>query len=129
MIKGPTPFREPRAFIGKGPIAFEGLAGKCFTHNTWQYEYKLCPFQNVTQKETNRQWNAFHGLLGIFDEYAELEQEVVDGSEQGNAQEYTYQWKFTDGCACSAALRRSTSVKLVCGVCILFPDSFFVFLC
>ncbi len=29
-----------------------------------RYEYTVCPFQNVTQKEERSTWNSFHGVLG-----------------------------------------------------------------
>ncbi len=30
----------------------------------FRYEYIVCPFQNVTQKEERSSWNNFHGVLG-----------------------------------------------------------------
>ena len=30
-----------------------------------RYEYKVCPFHNVTQKEETNRWGRYHGVLGF----------------------------------------------------------------
>lgn len=64
-VAAPIASREPRAF--SGPEAFRPLLGQCWTTSSGGYEYKLCPFQNVTQKAVGRTHNLFHGILGSVD--------------------------------------------------------------
>ena len=63
----PTPIRFPKNITG--PNSLRSLAGNCYTLIQNDYEYSLCPFTNVTQKQTNNVWNAFYGILGIFDSW------------------------------------------------------------
>ena len=30
-----------------------------------RYEYRVCPFHNVTQKEEGARWGRYHGVLGF----------------------------------------------------------------
>ena len=68
MTPAPTPpmatpaaFREPHE--AWGPAALTSLQGQCFPFTMDRYEYKVCPFANVTQKETAG-WMGFHAMLG-----------------------------------------------------------------
>lgn len=61
---------EPKApsFAGLRGVAsakqWLALNGRCFTHISNHYEYKLCPFQNITQKATTH--NALHVIMGVW---------------------------------------------------------------
>ncbi|XP_064402305.1 N-acetylglucosamine-1-phosphotransferase subunit gamma-like [Halichondria panicea] len=52
-----------------GPDHFQKLNGECFKGKEKGYEYTVCPFQNVTQKEERSSWNSFHGVLGVWHEW------------------------------------------------------------
>ena len=39
-----------------------------------RYEYRFCPFDNVTQHDIQASWNAYNGVLGIWHSW-----EVADG--------------------------------------------------
>jgi hypothetical protein len=58
----PTPSRPYDAFAG--PEQYRGLVGQCFTTTSKGYQYQLCPFRNVTQKDITKTWNRYYGLLG-----------------------------------------------------------------
>lgn len=58
----PIASRPARPFAG--PEAYRTLQGRCWTITSNGYEYKLCPFHNVTQKAVGRSHTIFHGILG-----------------------------------------------------------------
>lgn len=58
----PVASRDPMPF--SGPDVFRPLVGQCWTTTSGGYEYKLCPYRNVTQKAVGRSHNIFHGILG-----------------------------------------------------------------
>ena len=118
----PVASRPPGPFAG--PPVFAALQGRCWTTTSGGYEYKLCPYANVTQKAVGRSHTSFYGLLGcvrasasrcprpparhpaparprsIWDSW-----KVVDGK-------YTAQ-QYTDGLACPGNKKRKTEV---CGI-------------
>ncbi|XP_064478984.1 N-acetylglucosamine-1-phosphotransferase subunit gamma-like isoform X2 [Ornithodoros turicata] len=49
-----------------GPSQLQRLVGKCFNYTTTDYRYSLCPFQNITQVEESFRWNAYKGVLGVW---------------------------------------------------------------
>lgn len=62
----PVALRAPRQ--PSGPDALRTLRGACFALTQEGYEYSLCPFANVTQRQVgNLAWNAWWGLLGTFE--------------------------------------------------------------
>uniref|UniRef100_A0AAQ4Q0W1 N-acetylglucosamine-1-phosphate transferase subunit gamma n=1 Tax=Gasterosteus aculeatus aculeatus TaxID=481459 RepID=A0AAQ4Q0W1_GASAC len=52
-----------------GPAHLHRLAGKCFSLTESTYKYELCPFHNITQHEQSFRWNAYSGILGIWQEW------------------------------------------------------------
>ncbi|KAJ8245769.1 hypothetical protein GJAV_G00260110 [Gymnothorax javanicus] len=52
-----------------GPAHLHKLAGKCFSYTESTYKYEFCPFHNVTQHEQTFRWNAYSGILGIWQEW------------------------------------------------------------
>ncbi|XP_048350116.1 N-acetylglucosamine-1-phosphotransferase subunit gamma [Sphaerodactylus townsendi] len=84
-----------------GPAHLLRLAGKCFSYVESTYKYEFCPFQNVTQHEQTFRWNAYSGILGIWQEW-EIENNTFVGM-----------W-LRDGDACESR-NRQTKVLLVCG--------------
>jgi hypothetical protein len=100
-------FACPRLFFttqhNTGPLAFQELVGQCFAANTDdnKYEYRFCPFDNVTQHDIQASWNAYNGVLGIWHTW-----EVVEGTMA--------QLKFKEGDSCGGKQRQVT-VNLVCG--------------
>ena len=103
----PTAFRLPRDG-SSGSSALSSLAGRCFsaieTAGGRSYEYTVCPFANVTQREASSTWNAFYGILGIWDEFS--------AGDSGGAEGVLYA-HFTDGTDCGGK-RRSARVALAC---------------
>ncbi|XP_068614498.1 N-acetylglucosamine-1-phosphotransferase subunit gamma-like [Brachionichthys hirsutus] len=84
-----------------GPEHLHRLAGRCFSYMESTYKYELCPFHNVTQHEQSFRWNAYSGILGIWQEW-----EMVNNT-------FTGMW-MRDGDACGTK-SRETKVSLVCG--------------
>lgn len=76
------------------------LSTLCFRTDVSKYQYTLCPFQNITQREFNNR-NTMHVALGIWDEW-----HVNDDGH--------LMMSFTDGTVCGNNKRRKTKVHLVC---------------
>ncbi|KAF3853452.1 hypothetical protein F7725_014140 [Dissostichus mawsoni] len=83
-----------------GPAHFHQLAGKCFIYTESTYKYEFCPFHNITQHEQSFRWNAYSGILGIWQEW-----EMVNNS-------FTGMW-MRDGDTCGTR-NRETKVIFVC---------------
>uniref|UniRef100_H3D5L4 N-acetylglucosamine-1-phosphate transferase subunit gamma n=1 Tax=Tetraodon nigroviridis TaxID=99883 RepID=H3D5L4_TETNG len=84
-----------------GPAHLHLLAGKCFIFTESVYKYEFCPFRNVTQHEQTFRWNAYSGILGIWQEW-----EITNNT-------FTGMW-MRDGDTCGSK-NRETKVTLVCG--------------
>jgi hypothetical protein len=101
--QAPTAFRVP--YRASGPAALLALRGRCFfvdVPGVKSYEYSICPFANVTQRETGGTWNAFYGLLGLWDDWLP--------PQSGAA---AIRGRFSDGTDCSGA-RRVAVVSFTC---------------
>lgn len=85
-----------------GPQHLHRLAGKCFTLLESTYKYEFCPFHNITQHEQTFRWNAYSGILGIWQEW-----EVENNT-------FTGMW-MREGDACGTR-NRQTKVILVCSL-------------
>lgn len=83
-----------------GPVHLHRLAGKCFSFTESTYKYEFCPFHNITQHEQSYRWNAYSGILGIWQEW-----EIVNNT-------FTGMW-MRDGDTCGTR-NRETKVILVC---------------
>ncbi|XP_029383693.1 N-acetylglucosamine-1-phosphotransferase subunit gamma [Echeneis naucrates] len=83
-----------------GPVHLYRLAGKCFSLTESTYKYEFCPFHNITQHEQSFRWNAYSGILGIWQEW-----EIVNNT-------FTGMW-MRDGDVCGAR-NRETKVIFVC---------------
>ncbi|XP_068100610.1 N-acetylglucosamine-1-phosphotransferase subunit gamma [Hyperolius riggenbachi] len=84
-----------------GPSHLYRLAGKCFSLLESTYKYEFCPFHNITQHEQTYRWNAYSGILGIWQEW-EIENNT-----------FTAMW-MREGDPCGTK-NRQTKVKFVCG--------------
>ncbi|XP_077101461.1 N-acetylglucosamine-1-phosphotransferase subunit gamma [Siphateles boraxobius] len=84
-----------------GPSHLHRLAGKCFNYIEALYKYVFCPFHNVTQHEQSFRWNAYSGILGIWQEW-----EIQNNT-------FTGMW-MREGDSCGNK-NRQTKVLLVCG--------------
>ncbi|XP_060777105.1 N-acetylglucosamine-1-phosphotransferase subunit gamma isoform X3 [Neoarius graeffei] len=84
-----------------GPPHLFRLAGKCFSYTESMYKYDFCPFHNVTQHEQSFRWNAYSGILGIWQEW-EIENKT-----------FTAMW-MREGDSCGTK-NRQTKVLLTCG--------------
>ncbi|XP_012503133.1 PREDICTED: N-acetylglucosamine-1-phosphotransferase subunit gamma isoform X2 [Propithecus coquereli] len=93
------PKREPAPV--SGPEHLFRLAGKCFSLVESTYKYELCPFHNVTQHEQTFRWNAYSGILGIWQEW-----EITNNT-------FASMW-MRDGDSCRSRSRQS-KVELTCG--------------
>ncbi|GAA6227959.1 N-acetylglucosamine-1-phosphotransferase subunit gamma isoform X3 [Lates japonicus] len=83
-----------------GPAHLHRLAGKCFSLTESTYKYEFCPFRNITQHEQSFRWNAYSGILGIWQEW-----EIANNT-------FTGMW-MRDGDACGTR-NRETKVIFVC---------------
>uniref|UniRef100_A0A8C1JEW0 N-acetylglucosamine-1-phosphotransferase subunit gamma-like n=1 Tax=Cyprinus carpio TaxID=7962 RepID=A0A8C1JEW0_CYPCA len=84
-----------------GPPHLHRLAGKCYNYIEDIYKYVFCPFHNVTQHEQSFRWNAYSGILGIWQEW-----EIQNNT-------FTGMW-MREGDSCGNK-NRQTKVLLVCG--------------
>uniref|UniRef100_V9L7L4 N-acetylglucosamine-1-phosphotransferase subunit gamma n=1 Tax=Callorhinchus milii TaxID=7868 RepID=V9L7L4_CALMI len=84
-----------------GPPHLHRLAGKCFSLIESSYKYEFCPFHNITQHEQTFRWNAYSGILGIWQEW-EIENNTFVGM-----------W-MKEGDSCGNK-NRQTKVLLTCG--------------
>ncbi|XP_043945480.1 N-acetylglucosamine-1-phosphotransferase subunit gamma isoform X2 [Protopterus annectens] len=84
-----------------GPLHLHRLSGKCFSHIETTYKYEFCPFHNITQHEQTFRWNAYSGILGIWQEW-EIENNTFVGM-----------W-MREGDSCGMKTRQ-TKVLLMCG--------------
>ncbi|NP_001297872.1 N-acetylglucosamine-1-phosphotransferase subunit gamma precursor [Esox lucius] len=94
---------QPRVTPGpvSGPAHIQRLAGKCFSYIESTYKYEFCPFHNITQHEQSFRWNAYSGILGIWQEW-----EIVNNT-------FLAMW-MREGDACGNK-NRQTKVILTCG--------------
>ncbi|GAV03967.1 hypothetical protein RvY_14320 [Ramazzottius varieornatus] len=89
---------EPASF--SGPEHFRSLDGQCFQFDDEKFEYKLCPFQNATQKENNGRRRTTS--IGVWHDWI-----VKNESFAG--------WRFLNGKPCDAETVRQTIVDFECG--------------
>ncbi|TWW81423.1 N-acetylglucosamine-1-phosphotransferase subunit gamma [Takifugu flavidus] len=68
--------------------------------NDLKYKYEFCPFHNVTQHEQIFRWNAYSGILGIWQEW-----EITNNT-------FTGMW-MREGDTCGTK-NRETKVTLIC---------------
>ena len=102
----PTPSRKPHTISPSTPSDFLHLDGKCFSENIGRYEYKVCPFRNITQLDKQTTWNPFYGILGLWGNWKD---EDIENSEDAyKAQVYN------DGTPCGGNIKRKVQVNLVC---------------
>ncbi|XP_061087052.1 N-acetylglucosamine-1-phosphotransferase subunit gamma isoform X1 [Conger conger] len=85
-----------------GPAHLHKLSGKCFSYIESTYKYEFCPFHNITQHEQTFRWNAYSGILGIWQEW-----EIVNNT-------FKAMW-MREGDSCGNK-NRQTKVLLSCGV-------------
>ncbi|XP_036399655.1 N-acetylglucosamine-1-phosphotransferase subunit gamma isoform X2 [Megalops cyprinoides] len=84
-----------------GPAHLHRLSGKCFSYIESTYKYEFCPFHNITQHEQSFRWNAYSGILGIWQEW-----EIVNNT-------FVAMW-MREGDSCGNK-NRQTKVLLSCG--------------
>ncbi|XP_028670303.2 N-acetylglucosamine-1-phosphotransferase subunit gamma [Erpetoichthys calabaricus] len=84
-----------------GPPHLHRLSGKCFSLVESTYRYEFCPFANITQHEQSFRWNAYSGILGIWQEW-----EISNNT-------FTAMW-MRDGDSCGNKNRQS-KILLTCG--------------
>lgn len=84
-----------------GPPHLARLNGKCFSYTESMYKYDFCPFHNVTQHEQSFRWNAYSGILGIWQEW-----EIQNNT-------FTGMW-MREGDPCGNK-NRQTKILLTCG--------------
>ncbi|XP_016518760.1 N-acetylglucosamine-1-phosphotransferase subunit gamma-like [Poecilia formosa] len=82
-----------------GPVHLHRLAGKCFSLTESMYKYEFCPFHNVTQHEQSFRWNAYSGILGIWQEW-----EIANNT-------FTGMW-MRDGDTCGTRNRETKVLKI-----------------
>jgi len=63
----PVPSRAPHAPTEDSPR--ELLGAPCIITRLENYEYSVCPYANVTQKDIQTGWLPFWGILGVYDSW------------------------------------------------------------
>lgn len=84
-----------------GPRQLQQLVGRCYNLTDTQYHYSFCPFHNVTQFELLNRWNAYQGILGVWQEW-----NIVNNT--------FLSMRMLKGNKCGS-VERSVEVFLVCG--------------
>ena len=107
----PTPVAKPVALrppaaLPASPRALLPLAERCVVAVFGRYTYEVCPFSNISQKDT-----AYHYLLGLWSGW----QEEANGEAMGA------RMSFSDGCACGSKRRRAM-LTLTCGKALAVLD-------
>ena len=100
----PTPSRVPHSIPALTPLNYLPLDGKCFAEHIGRYEYRICPFRNVTQLDKQTTWNPFYGLLGIWGKWK------ADDSADSQFQVQQY----NDGTRCGNNIKRKVQVNFEC---------------
>ena len=100
----PVPWRQP-APLPDGPLTLLPLAARCVEATFGRYTYEVCPFHNVSQRDSS-----YHYLLGLWEAPA-TPSPAPAGASSAAA---TTALLFTDGCSCGGKRRRAT-VALACG--------------
>eukprot|EP00794_Sanderia_malayensis_P008933 gene8933-9885_t len=98
---------KPQAL--SGPPHLFALSGKCFKLDKTSFNYEFCPFDNATQREDSFRWNAFHGVLGIWQEW-KITNETFD------------YMLMTNGETCVGQIEREVMVYFKCGAENKFED-------
>jgi hypothetical protein len=91
----PVPSRARDAVVG--PREYLSLEGQCFSFEHDRYTYELCPFHNVTQRESTARWGGFYGFLGLWGSWKSRDV-----------------WLFDSGTDCDQSTRRQVEVRLSC---------------
>ena len=52
-----------------GPTQLLYLVGQCFSYSSDKYEYRVCPFDNITQHEKVWHSGAYNGVIGVWKEW------------------------------------------------------------
>eukprot|EP00117_Sycon_ciliatum_P046316 scpid62961/ scgid33192/ N-acetylglucosamine-1-phosphotransferase subunit gamma; GlcNAc-1-phosphotransferase subunit gamma; UDP-N-acetylglucosamine-1-phosphotransferase subunit gamma len=86
----------------RGPKGLMYLNGTCLDLTQGDYKYEVCPFQNVTQHEQSSRWNAYKGVLGVYQGW-----NVVNGSL------HSMQMLHGDSCGMSGTYRQA-EVVFIC---------------
>ena len=86
---------------------FHGVEGECFTLETREYVYTLCPFKEVTQKQLSGGGST---LLGRWAGWGESEEEA-----EARAPGRFARMRFTGGVRCWGGPDRSAVVAVRCG--------------
>jgi hypothetical protein len=102
----PVPHRAADAFAG--PHELRALLGRCFGTTHGNYEYQICPFVNVTQREASSSWTAFYGILGLWGRW-------VGRAPTGTAALVGAKQRYDDGTECTGiGRRRHAEVRWEC---------------
>ena len=108
---------RPPAEPENGAPGMPELLGTCTTSALDGYEYTLCPYANITQRDAVANWNTFWGVLGVYEGW-EVDAEIdpahnEGGSGGGGGKVYLHQ-HYTDGTPCGDTPRRA-AVLWECG--------------
>lgn len=104
-VARPVAFRSPAA-LPAGPRALLPLAERCILGVFGRYTYEVCPFKNISQRDTS-----FHYFLGIWGGWKEDENSMGSGTSKAAV---GARMQFSDGCTCGGK-RRQAVLTLTCG--------------
>ncbi len=107
----PVPARNPRPISDDAPAELRGLP--CIVSQIENYEYSVCPYSNVTQRDIQTGWQPFWGILGIYDSWevdiaVPAADDIASGDVTSTApvgKSYLFQ-HYTDGTVCGSTPRR-----------------------
>ncbi|XP_054153901.1 N-acetylglucosamine-1-phosphotransferase subunit gamma-like [Oppia nitens] len=89
---------QPSVF--SGPEEIQYLLDMCFVYSTDKYDYRLCPFKNMTQHERPQTVHSYNGVIGVWKQWS-----VVNNSFD--------RLVFTDGDDCGHT-DRSAQMLWIC---------------
>ena len=117
-----TPKRARHEYGAEAPSELQGLRGTCVSYVTTDghYEYRVCPFDNVTQHDLKGTYN---GILGVWGSWAAPAD--AEGGAGGDAAataggaaavlQAGGTMQFGDGETCGHKGPRNASVHIACG--------------
>lgn len=99
-----------------GPISLFYLNGVCFSKTIDRYEYKVCPFQNVTQM---RQGSSRPTLIGVWGYWATGIPGISRTSSSSSTpihdinMSFSHVMKYSDGQTCGSK-EKSATINIIC---------------
>lgn len=112
------PYVKPKDYAG--PEGLQFLSKRCFFQDIDRWNYRVCPFQNITQKRNVAQKET---LLGVWDHWNDVKIDITsnhghDNSDPTVSKKVYSSMEYVEGVACGDekdSPLTTTTVNLQCG--------------